>query len=156
MPRSQEALTSAAQQLQTQVQSLMNELNTVVPTFTDIIVGEIKLTRDIVDTVNARISVIDGKLEVELSSLMSIGAATKIQQLMDFTQKVSSANNDGKLQVLNDATEEFKMKMEKLKTTDKTIAAITGRLGATDTKVNVAVDEIAKVEGNTNTTCSCR
>ena len=49
---------------------------------------------------------------------------------------------------MSDATEELKAKMEKFNTTVDTIAAVTGRLGAVDTKVNAAVGEIAKVDGD--------
>ena len=52
------------------------------------------------------------------------------------------------MQVLNDATEESKAKMGRFNTTVDTIAAVTGRLGAVDTKVNAAVGENAKVEGD--------
>ena len=95
---------------------------------------------------NARVSVIDGKLEVELNPLITLSAATNIQQLIAFTQERSSANYNGKLQAMSDATEELKAKMEKFNTTVDTIAAVTGRLGEVDTKVNAAVGEIAKVE----------
>ena len=67
---------------------------------------------------------------------------------MDFTQKTSSANCDGKLQVMSNATEELKAKMEKFNTTVDTIAAVTGRPFSVDTQVNAAVKEIAKVEGD--------
>ena len=85
MAMSQEALTSAVQQLQIQVQSLTTELNTIVPTFTMRIDAEIKRTQHTVDSVNDRITAIDSKLEIEINPLISMSAATKIQQLMDFT-----------------------------------------------------------------------
>ena len=88
MAMSQEALTFAVQQLQVQVQSLATELNTIVPTFTMRIDDEIKRTQETVDSVNDRITAIDSKLKIELNPLISMSEATKIQQLMDFTQKV--------------------------------------------------------------------
>ena len=145
---SQEALSSTVQQLQSQVQTITTELNTIVLTFTERIDSEIKRTQGIVDTVNARVSVIDGKLEVELNPLITLSAPSNIQQLMDFTQKTSSANYDSKLQALSDATDELKAKMEKFNTTVDAIAAATGRLGTVDTKVNAAVGELAKVKGD--------
>ena len=49
---------------------------------------------------------------------------------------------------MSGATEELKAKMEKFNTTVDTITAVTGRLGAVETKVNAAVRDIAKVQGD--------
>ena len=68
--------------------------------------AEIKRSQDTADSVNDRISTIDSKLEAAFKPIISRGKAKHIHQLMDFTQNVSSANSDSKLQVVNHATEE--------------------------------------------------
>ena len=94
---SQQALSDAVQVLQTQVGTLTDELNKVVPMMAATIEAEFAKTQTACANTKAKSVALDAKLKVELIPYIENKTVMRAEQLISVGQQMTAANYDDKI-----------------------------------------------------------